>query len=59
MKHFYFSNLDNEEEASIIECMSEFPYSFKIDGDILGATDVIQPRIHTTQETESDRLKLL
>ena len=50
MKHFDFSNLNNEEKASIIECMSEFPYSFKIDGDILGATDVMQHEIHTTDD---------
>ena len=45
-----FSDLNDEERASLLGPLTKFPYRFRIDEDILGASDVIEHQIHTTDE---------
>ena len=44
------SCLNDEEKSSLIEVISKYPHRFKIEGDILGTTNVVMHEIRTADE---------
>ena len=51
LKIFNFSHLNEIERDSLLDPISEYSHRFYLEGDVLGATDVITHEIHTTDET--------
>ena len=47
------SCLNDEEKSSLIEIISKYPHRFKIEGDILGSTNVVMHEIRTTDSNST------